>query len=158
MKKGIALALCFFLSLLFSAGWVFSGESAAKNGAGWKALTFEQKTFYMMGLSDGYALGMFDGVVVTNANMTGEHPQTPSPVEKKKLAVAAEQARSHNMFGSRTLGQLIDTVSTFYGDYQNAPVCWDEAALLSSASLSGNAPTEQEITTARKLGAEHGCK
>jgi hypothetical protein len=49
------------------------------------------------------------------------------------------------------------TVSTFYADYRNMPVCFDEAILFSAASLAGKAATEQELGAARKRGAEHGC-
>lgn len=57
-----------------------------------------------------------------------------------------------------TYGQLAATVSTFYDDYRNMPVCWDEAVSFSIASLRGNAAADQELAAARKRGAENGCK
>lgn len=56
------------------------------------------------------------------------------------------------------MGQLEATVSTFYGDYRNMPVCLDDAVRLSTKSLEGNVPAEQELNAVRNKGAESGCR
>jgi len=56
-----------------------------------------------------------------------------------------------------TVQKIEDAVNSFYGDYRNAPVCWGQAVQFSIWSLNGNAPTDQEVETARKHGADSGC-
>jgi hypothetical protein len=56
-----------------------------------------------------------------------------------------------------TVGKIEETISTFYDDYRNAPVCWNEAVQFSIWSLSGNPPSDDEVSSARKSGAESGC-
>jgi hypothetical protein len=50
------------------------------------------------------------------------------------------------------------TMTSFYADYRNAPVCWADALQFSVWSLTGNAATDRELDSARKIGAETGCK
>ena len=56
------------------------------------------------------------------------------------------------------MGEFEGALDTFYSDYRNTPVCLNEAILFSIASLAGNPATNQELTAARKAGAESGCK
>jgi len=77
---------------------------------------------------------------------------------KEMLDVAAKAKGRLDAFDSKgTLGQLATTMDTFYGDFRNTPVCWQDALLFSNASLAGNAPTEQELETVRKADAKSGC-
>jgi hypothetical protein len=62
-------------------------------------------------------------------------------------------------FGQRQItGKVDNAVSSFYGDYRNVSVCWNQAVQFSIWSLSGDAVTDQEIDAARKSKAESDCK
>ncbi len=49
-------------------------------------------------------------------------------------------------------------MTAFYGDFRNQAVCWPEAFKFATMSLNGNTPTEDELQSARKAGAQMGCK
>ncbi len=59
---------------------------------------------------------------------------------------------------SKPIEEFEGALDTFYSDYRNTSVGWDEAMLLAVASLAGNPATDQELDTTRKRGAKSGCK
>src|SRR5260370_41839006 len=86
----------------------------------------------------------------------------PMDDAKKKL-IAPQAARVSQVIGfginqDITIGKIMDAMSSFYGDYGNAPVCWNQALQFAVWSLNGDAPIEQELREARKRGAESGWK
>jgi len=82
-----------------------------------------------------------------------------TPAEKKDFEEGLKEAQKAAPSIGRTSALILAAaVSTFYGDKQNAPVCWEKAVALSAASLAGNEPTDQELDAARKEGAQNGCK
>ena len=57
-----------------------------------------------------------------------------------------------------TVAKLDNAMSSFYSDYRNAAVCWNQAVQFSIWALNGETPTGQELDVARKRGAESQCK
>ena len=92
------------------------------------------------------------------SNVYSEHPVAPTADGKRGILLQAEKAKKHFALNDpkTTMGQLADTISTFYGDYQNAPSVGD-ALLLSSEALDGRSPTADELDIARKRGALDDC-
>ncbi len=158
MRKGITVAVC--CGLVFLGGWAFGQADRGRyGGARWKPLTTYEKSLYAFGFSRGYEQGFEEAGSVAIVNIQSQRSlPVPTPEQKKKFSELAAQARDHSFIGRAIVGQLIATVDTFYGDYRNMPVCWNDAVLLSSVSLEGRAPTEESLEAARKRGAESGCK
>jgi hypothetical protein len=158
MGKRITVAVCG--GLVFLVGWAFAqGDRGGYDGARWKPLTTYEKSVYALGFSRGYEQGFEEAAGIAFVNMQSHRSlPVPTPEQKKKFFELAAQARDHAFVGKATVGQLIATVDTFYGDYRNMPVCWNNAVLLSSVSLEGRAPTEESLQAARKSGAESGCQ
>lgn len=158
MRKRITVGVCCGLVLL--GGWAFDqAERGGYDGARWKPLTTYEKSLYALGFSRGYVQGSDEAVaaVIVSMQLQRSRP-VPTPEQKKKLSELAAQARDHAFIGKGTIGQITATVDTFYGDYRNMPVCWNNAILLSAVSLEGRAPTQESLEAARKSGAESGCK
>jgi hypothetical protein len=144
---------------VFFAGWGV-GQQSAWNGTRWKTLNLFERTCYVMGFNRGHAAGMREGFKEILEVIVAAKPGSSWTLEeRKKVEEKADQidrkSAAHSDF---TMRQLEATVSTFYEDNRNMPVCWDDAAWLSTLSLEGNAPTEEELNTARKAGAASGCK
>jgi hypothetical protein len=156
MRQQIIAAGC--LSL-FCTGWAL-GQQSAWNGARWKTLNTFEGTLYVAGFNRGHAAGMREGFKEFSEVIVAARPASSwTAEERKKIMEKAEQIdRQSAVPVGVTMGQLQATVFTFYDDYRNMPVCWDDATRFSSLSLDGNAPTEEELNTARKSGAEGGCK
>lgn len=147
--------------LLFLAGWTLGqNKGGGNNGARWKTLTPFEKNLYALGFSRGYEQGAIDAAELALAKTLSSAPPTLTPEVKKKVLAAAVTAKKHRvMLGSlSSMGQITDTTTTFYTDFRNIPVCWSDAIIFSTASLRGQAPTEQELNAARKAGAESTCK
>lgn len=158
MQKRCIVACC--CALTFLGGWAF-GQAirGGTDGAHWRALTTSGKILYAGGFLRGYDQGFLEaGSAAIMSRQSQQAPPVLTPEQKEKVFKLAEQARDHAFIGKATVGQVIATVDTFYGDYRNMEVCWDEAVLLSSVSLDGRAPTQEQLDAARKRGAESGCK
>lgn len=155
MRKPIIATSCL---LLFCAGWVF-GQQSAWNGTAWKTLNLSERAAFVMGFDRGRAAGKRDGMKEILEVIVAARPVASwTSEERQKLKEKAEQIDQKSAANSEvTMRQLEATVSAFYGDYRNMPVCWGDAILLSTESLKGKSPTEQELTAARKSGAESGC-
>ena len=145
--------------LVFWGGWCF-GQQNVLNGTLWKNLNLFERTLYVTGFNQGHAAGMRDGIKETlEAIKAVKPPSSWTLEERRELAGKADQIDQKSAANSDfTRGQLEATVSTFYGDYRNTPVCLDDAVWLSTLSLKGSAPTEKELNAARKNGAQSGCK
>lgn len=87
-----------------------------------------------------------------------EFPRTPE--ERREVIEKADQIgqKSAAENSRSTVSQIEATVSTFYDDHQNMPVCWDDATWISTLSAEGNHLTEQALDAARNKGAKSGCK
>jgi hypothetical protein len=158
MMKTIVLG-CFCL-LIFSSGWVFGQQTldASKWHQYGKADELA-RTMYVKGYLAGYSDGDSAMEKITVVLMK----DNPMDDAKKKL-VAPQATRVSQVSGfgiinpDMTIGKIMDAMSSFYGDYRNAPVCWNQALQLAVWSLNGETPTDQELREARKRGAEIGCK
>jgi hypothetical protein len=146
--------------LLFWGGWCFGQDSPARNGTGWKNFDRVGRLLYVEGFDKGHAAGMSDGFEEVLEMLTAAKlPSSWTPEERKKLADKASQIdQKAAAYSAFTIGQIEATVSTFYEDYRNAPVCWNHAISFSTSSLKGGASTDQELDAARKADAERGCK
>jgi hypothetical protein len=85
-----------------------------------------------------------------------QDPTTKKLVAPQLLRVADIVGLGKN--SNITVGDIENATTAFYSDYRNAPVCWRDAFQFSVWSLSGDAPKEQELNSARKRGAESSCK
>ena len=113
------------------------------------------RSMYVKGYRDGYAGGDSAMEKIT-AVLTKDNP----PDAAKKKLVAPQTVRLSEMLNLKnnvTVGRLQSAIDSFYGDYRNAPVCWKTALQFSVWSLNGDAPTEQELDSARKFDAGNGC-
>jgi hypothetical protein len=151
------------LLLAFCAGWCFGqGETATPNlgGTAWSALTPTIHKFYLGGYVHGYGLGMMHGASLCISKYVPGTVSSMPPEQKEDYeeSVAWVHKVAPVLTRSVSSSGLETTLSTFYADYRNMPVCLEQAILFSAASLSGNAATEKELSTARKAGAERGCK
>jgi len=117
---------------------------------------------YVIGFMHGYVLGKRDTGALALAKLAeGKLPLIPSmtPAQKKDMEEGIEEAQKAGPVIGRTSALILTAaMSTFYNDGQNASVCWENAVMLSAASLAGTEPTDQELEAARKKGAESGCK
>jgi hypothetical protein len=149
-----------FCVLVFCSGWVFGQQNS--DASKWRDFGKTDdlaRTMYVKGYLAGYSDGDSAMEKITVVIMK----DNPIDDAKKKL-VAPQAARVSQIVGvgitnpGITIGRIMDTMSSFYGDYKNAPTCWNHALQFAVWSLNGDTPTEQELREARKRGAESGCK
>jgi hypothetical protein len=157
MQKKIIVAAC--CSLIFFGGWA-SGQKSL-DASNWTALGKTDdfaRLLYVKGYTQGYADGdsameKIAIVLTKNAPVDSSTKQLISP-QTRRVADVVGFGKNQDV----TMGKIEDAVSSFYSDYRNAPVCWNQALQFSIWALNGNAPTDQELDAARKSGAESGCK
>ncbi|HZU45293.1 MAG TPA: hypothetical protein VE994_21630 [Terriglobales bacterium] len=163
MKQMVVLAGCL---ALFYAGWCYGQGQTAKGlpgGTTWKGVTGSERQMYVVGFMHGYVLGGRDTAAILVAKLEKGELSLPklrptTPAQKKDMDEGIEEAEKAAPTIGRTSALILEAaMSTFYNDQRNATVCWDKAAMLSAASLAGNAPTDQELDAARMKGAESGC-
>jgi hypothetical protein len=165
MKKRIIIAACG--AVIFFVGWAF-GQAPSFDAAHWTQLGKADdyaRLMYLKGYLRGYSDG--DGAMERIAMMFVKKDQLNSMDAPTKKIVLAQTQRVGEIVGlpvralqldtGPTVGKIEETISTFYDDYRNAPVCWNEAVQFSIWSLSGNPPSDDEVSSARKSGAESGC-
>lgn len=154
MKRGIIALGCL---LIFASGWAFGqGTSRRLDGSFWKILNSSttlgrgMKAMYVMGFINGYTRGMEDAALAV--------------VGQAKVTTAERNQAKADLVGLRPLlgrpyspVQVTSEMDSFYGDYRNAPVCWDDALVFSLGALSGHPPSEQELSAARVEGAKGKC-
>lgn len=149
--------------VIFSAGWCFDQRRATSHqpgGGAWKALSPPDHKFYLAGFVQGYGLGIIHAGSLAVEKYAPEKASQMTIAEKRDYEESLGLA--HNvipiLLRSVSDSGLEATVNTFYNDYRNVPVCFEQAILLSAASLAGKPATEQELSTARRRGSESGCK
>jgi hypothetical protein len=149
MRKRVLLAL--FCALVFFAGWA-SGQKNL-DASNWNDLG---KTDNLARLTyvHGYVRGYSDGVSAATKNTSTTDSATKKLTALLRVSEVVGLGKNHEL----TAGKIADTVTTFYDDYRNAPVCWNQAIQFSIWSMSGDAATVQETDAARKSGAENGCQ
>jgi hypothetical protein len=158
MKK-IIVGGCFCV-LVFCSGWAFGQRTL--DASNWSELGKIDDLARIMYVK-GYLAGYSDGDSAMEKITVVLMKDNPMDDAKKKL-VAPQATRVSQVSGfgvinpDITIGKIKDTMSSFYGDYKNAPTCWNQALQFAVWSLNGDAPTEQELSEARKRGAESGCK
>ena len=146
-------------ALIFFAGWAFGQKNL--DASNWSELGTTDnlaRLTYVKGYIRGYA----DGDSAMEKIAFAATKDVPLDPEAKRL-IAPQVLRLSEVAGlgknhEITVGKIADTMTSFYSDFRNAPVCWNQALQFSIWSLSGDAPTAQEVDQARKSGAEGGCK
>jgi hypothetical protein len=118
------------------------------------------RLLYLRGYLEGYA----DGELAMEQLATfvsKDNPPNPSAAPMQAATPMAQRIARMSGFEKNadlTLGQVIDATTAFYNDYRNAPVCWKDALQFSVRALNGDPATETDLASARKRGAESGCK
>jgi len=157
MWKRIAIACC--CGLIFAVGWALGQQSLSASK--WTEYGNENKLARIMYLQ-GYLDGFDDGdSAMEKITYPLLEDQLQDPTTKKRVAPQLRRVADIVGLGknsSITVGDIQNATTAFYSDYRNAPVCWRDAFQFSVWSLSGDAPTEQELNSARKRGAESSCK
>jgi hypothetical protein len=127
---------------------------------GLENLNRSDRTVFVLGFHRGYAAGMRDGLKEAAEPFMAANPASSwTPEVRQKLKEKAEEIDQKSAPKQvATIQQIEAAVSAFYEDYKNTNVCWGNTVLFSTASLHGNAPTEQELLAARTSGTESGCK
>jgi hypothetical protein len=113
---------------------------------------------YVRGYVNGYADGdsaMEQIVAVVFKDQDLQTAFKKMPADPQIFRVAQMVGLGKNL--DISVAKIENAMSSFYTDYRNAPVCWNEAVQFSVLSLNGEAATEQELAAARKSGAEAGC-
>ena len=156
MQRKIIVAVC--CALTFFAGWAFGQHPL--DSSGWSDLGKTDslaRLMYIKGYTEGYTDGNTMMVMIAAAQAKNT-PSQPSTTQFLALAVlrADDVAGSGTAHGI-TMQKIETTMSSFYSDYRNAPVCWNQALQFSIWSMNGNAATDQELEAARKSNAESGC-
>lgn len=105
----------------------------------------------------GFAFGYRDGSAEVLVQSPGKLAAMTPAARKETKEAAAESPKITSGLLSTKPSSLAVTVSAFYGDDRNTPVCMDNAVILAASSLTGNV-AEKELSAARKAGALSGCK
>ncbi len=149
MCKRITVACCCGLILL--AGWALGeNKESGNDGARWKILTPFERNLYVLGFSRGCEQGVIDAASsALVAQMQSKQPPSLTPEGKKQALDIAAKAKKHSlMLGSHsTMNRVTDTMSTFYDDFRNMPVCWEDAVMFSTASLARASPRQTKKWT-----------
>ncbi len=162
MRRRIAIVAC--SGLVFLAGLAVGKAQEAPHPAGgstWQNLTETIRDIYVRGFSNGYVVGARDASGYAVVKFGAKLPAMTAAVRKDMDEGAAQFGSAGRALLSPQgpgVEVIVSTVSTFYSDYRNTPICQDKAILFSVASLAGNAASDQELAAARKAGAETGCK
>jgi hypothetical protein len=149
MRKPIVALGCL---LLFGGGWWIGKGQTPQHQAGgsdWKNLSHDY--LYLAGFPQGYFRGMVHGGGLAMEHNAPEKMQPMSPAVRAELNLAHEVG-PFLMEQKLSANELEPTVSAFYNDYRNMPVCIADAVLFSAASLAGNAATEQELGARESAG------
>jgi hypothetical protein len=159
MQKRIVVASC--CAIFFFAGWAFGQSQITHDASAWTELGKADglaRLMYVKGYIQGYADGdsAMEKIAAVLMKSTPVDASTKKFIQPQAVRVADVTGFGKNE--NITVGKIDNAVSFFYGDYRNAPVCWNQAVLFSIWALNGNAPTDQEVDAARKSGAESGCK
>src|ERR1700730_285952 len=160
MKAPFLVAGCI---AIFCSGWCLGqGQKTTHlpGGGDWKALSFADHEFYLAGFVQGYGVGMLHAGSLTIAKLAPEKVSAMTSAEKNDYEESLARARqvAPVLLHSPSSSGLERTVSTFYSDYRNVSICFEDAILFSAASLAGNAAKDQELEVARKKGARIGCR
>ncbi len=156
MKKKLIVAVC--CALTFFVGWAFRQHPL--NSSSWSDLGNTDslaRLMYIKGYTEGYRDGHTIMVMMEEAKAKNTPPHTSTT---QFLALATLRANDVAGLGSGhgiTMKTIQDTISLFYSDYRNAPVCWNQALQFSLWSMNGHAATDQALDDARKSSAESGC-
>jgi hypothetical protein len=160
MRKLIVVAVGL---LVFFTGWCFGkGQTATHlpGGGDWKALSSTDRELYVAGFVQGYGQGTLHAGSMAMEKLAPEKVSSMTPAQKNDYNESL--GRAHKvapilLHGVSASGLEV-TASTFYADYRNTPVCFDDAIIVSSMALAGSPATEQELGAVRKRGATSGCK
>jgi hypothetical protein len=155
MRKLFVLVGCCGLTLI--AVWAFAQQEL--DASRWREMGKADELAVMMyvrGYTQGYADG--DSAMEKVAKVLTKGAPIDSETKKLLMPQMRHIVESQGFGHDITVGKVKDTMSTFYADHRNAPVCWNDALQFSLWSLNGDAVTQQELDSARKRGAENGCK
>ncbi len=154
MQKRITVIVCFWL--VFLGGWAFGQKKIlAYDGTTWRTLSRSERATYVLGFLHGYEAGAIDRMLCRDC----VGPQLKAQLQEIQVDWGARaQNRIDILIKDNAVDPIVDTMSTFYGDYKNVAVCWPYALTFSAESVAGRPPTERELDIARKVAAESGCQ
>jgi hypothetical protein len=149
MSKHIAFGACIFLGS-FVGGWAVGNAKASfsYNGQNWQALTGFQKLLYVRGFSVGY-----QDAIATKEALAGKSLNDA----QRALLMRTELYLSGKGEGHHSISEIINAVTTFYGDHRNVSVCWEAAVAFSVMSVHGSPPSDEDVARARHSSGE-GCE
>ena len=147
-KLVFALYACAF----FAGGWLagFAQSEYQHNAATWKTLTTFEKALYVNGFHQGYSSG-------ADAEELLADSRVPGP-KRAMVETMDRDLRGDGPNKRVKVGDLANAVSTFYGDYRNASVCWNQALTLSAIATNGDTVTDEMLNNLRASSAKSGCK
>jgi hypothetical protein len=150
MSSTLGFALCAFA--LFTGGWLagFAQSEYQHNAATWKTLTTFEKVLSLEGFHQGYSTAADAKELLRNSKITGPKRALVETMDRDLLGDGLNKRLK--------VGELASAVSTFYGDYRNASVCWNQALTLSSMATNGDTVTDQMLNDLRALSAKSGCR
>jgi hypothetical protein len=149
-KHIVAVCACIFLGG-FAGGWAAGNSKAvvSYNGQYWHEVSDSAKLFYVRGFSTGY-----QDAVATKEALAGKSLNDA----QRALLMRTDRYMSAKEAGHHNIGEITNAVTTFYGDYRNASVCWEPAVTFSVMSVYGNPPSNEELARARQGSAGGGCE
>jgi hypothetical protein len=157
MKRMAGATLCL---AIFLAGLAL-GER--RNAATWNDHSSVERIMYTNGYFEGYVRGSAESTLVSTFLLTQKYKIPIPDVEKldsskfeKMRMELQEQAGTASNKHTNTV-EIEKGMDALYADVRNRSVCWPDAFKFSAMFINGDVPTEQELTTARKTGAESNC-
>ena len=136
------------LALSFFSIGMFADEELKPNSRGWSLIEPARKLGYVEGFNAGLTASVGDKA----GDIWRQQLKTPSPSSSAILW----KLRQGILIGVSTPSTL-STLEQFYGDKHNAPICWENAVIISEALVSGVSASEQELETIRASDAKSYC-
>jgi hypothetical protein len=156
MQKRIVVTAC--CALFFCVGLAIGQHPL--DASNWSDLgkTDElARIMYLKGYTEGYRDGSSTMGMIAAARTKKIPPDSSTNQFLALASLRLEEVAGLGKTQGITIRTIETTMSSFYIDYRNAPVCWSQALQFSIWSMSGDAATDQELDAARKSGAETGC-
>lgn len=149
-KQTVVICACIFL------GGFVAGQAASTpkpgyshDGQHWRELTDFQRILYVRGFSLGY-----QDATTTKEALAGKYLDDAQRV----LLTKVDRYLAGKAEGRHKVGEIVNAITTFYGDYRNVSVCWEPAITFSVMSVYGSPPSNAELAGARQGSASGGCE
>lgn len=136
-SRRFSLLLCIAIGLLASP---LFGQSTF-DGQSWKEWSTDRKIFYVVGYVDGRASGVWDAIEALDPKLFA------------KGSAALQDPRLASLERSLSVGQIIESMDQFYGDYKNLNIGIRTAVSVVSDQLAGVDVTEAKLQAIRRIEA-----